>query len=222
MWNVAKQIVVFTVTALIVGCAAPSRPRPEDPYAYQPPPGSRTEGSLWITDPFGFSWFEAKRANKVGDIVTVRIIERSRAVNTADTKAERKSSVEGAAAGFTASVSGFKLTPPTFSGSGNSKFEGKGSTTQQGTLTAEVPAVVTLVYPNGNMVIDGKRDVLINRERQLITVSGVIRPEDVDVNNIVFSNVISDAKIGYSGKGVLGDIQGPGWLTRVISWIWPF
>jgi flagellar L-ring protein precursor FlgH len=78
------------------------------------------------------------------------------------------------------------------------------------------------VFPNGNLYIEGKKDVIINNERQYIMISGIIRPEDIAPGNSITSDLIANARIEYSGKGVLADKQRPGWLGRVIDIAWPF
>jgi flagellar L-ring protein precursor FlgH len=76
--------------------------------------------------------------------------------------------------------------------------------------------------PNGNLKIIGNREVLVNHENQLIILSGVIRPRDISEDNIVDSKFISDAKIAYSGSGVIDDRQRPGWLANLLNNLWPF
>jgi flagellar L-ring protein precursor FlgH len=81
--------------------------------------------------------------------------------------------------------------------------------------------VITAVLPNGNMVIEGVREVLLNNEKEIITIKGVVRPEDVDTTNTILSSKIADAKIEYTGKGVLNDTNRQGWLARLLNFISP-
>ncbi|MCS6896884.1 MAG: flagellar basal body L-ring protein FlgH, partial [Nitrospira sp.] len=106
--------------------------------------------------------------------------------------------------------------------SANSKFGGKGATSRAGTLTGTISAIVTEVLPNGDLRIEGRREVTVNNEKQLMTISGVVRRVDVDTKNTVLSSAIADAKIEYSGLGVLDDVQHPGWFVRILDWIYPF
>jgi flagellar L-ring protein precursor FlgH len=80
---------------------------------------------------------------------------------------------------------------------------------------------VVEVLPSGNLRIRGQREVKVNREKQTVFLEGVIRPEDISPFNSVVSTQIADARIKYTGRGVLGDVQGPGWLSRIMDWIWP-
>jgi flagellar L-ring protein precursor FlgH len=107
-------------------------------------------------------------------------------------------------------------------GSYTDQFDGNGSTSRDQSLTATVPSVVTRVYPNGNLFIKGRREVMINNEKALISVAGIIRPEDIGPQNTIISTAIAEAKIEYTGKGILADKQHPGWLIRILAWVWPF
>jgi flagellar L-ring protein precursor FlgH len=103
-----------------------------------------------------------------------------------------------------------------------SDFEGDGSTTRSGDLTAYITCRVTDVMPNGNLRIVGTREVLVNHENQVIILSGMIRPRDIGSNNVIRSIFVSDAKIAYSGTGVIDDRQRPGWMANFFEAVWPF
>ncbi|MDD5434003.1 MAG: flagellar basal body L-ring protein FlgH, partial [Nitrospira sp.] len=102
------------------------------------------------------------------------------------------------------------------------KNDGSGTTSRSSQLTAVMTAKVLDVLPNGNLVIDGKHEVSVNNETQIISISGIIRPEDIGPGNTILSTYIADAKITYSGSGVISDKQRVGWLVRVMDFIWPF
>jgi flagellar L-ring protein precursor FlgH len=76
--------------------------------------------------------------------------------------------------------------------------------------------------PNGNLKIVGTREVMVNNENQLIILSGIIRPRDISDENVITSTFISDAKIAYSGSGIVDDRQRPGWLANLLNNVWPF
>ena len=103
-----------------------------------------------------------------------------------------------------------------------SDFEGEGATNRSGDLTAYITAKITHVLPNGNLKILGNREVAINNEKQFIHMSGIIRSRDISTNNVILSTYIADAKIEYSGKGIIDDRQKPGWLTNFFNKLWPF
>lgn len=180
-----------------------------------------SNGSLWKeNDSRSFFFLDAK-AGFVGDIVTVRVIENASGSKGAKTSTARTSSI----AASTASLFGLPSDHLAKAGIGSdftNSFDGDGSTSRSGSLTADVTAIVTKVYPNGNMEIAGRREVTINNEKEYLSISGIIRPEDIGPGNTVLSTVIADAKIEYSGLGVINDKQRPGWLMRLIDFIWPF
>jgi len=74
----------------------------------------------------------------------------------------------------------------------------------------------------GNLMIEGRRQVTINAEDQYLIIGGVIRPQDITADNTIASQYISDARIVYTGEGVINDKMRPGWMTRVVDWVWPF
>jgi flagellar L-ring protein precursor FlgH len=196
------------------------------------------EGSLWRENGLFSDMFKDAKAWNVGDIVTIQIEESSKATNQANTKTGRESSLE---AGIDTlfgvedwyqnhvldwySDSWPKVDPfgnPSVKGSMKSDFDGSGSTTRSGDLSAFMTARITEVLPNGNFRIVGSREVMVNNENQLIILSGVIRPRDISPENVVRSTYISDAKIAYSGTGIIDDRQRPGWLANLLNTIWPF
>jgi flagellar L-ring protein precursor FlgH len=102
------------------------------------------------------------------------------------------------------------------------EFDGSGQTSRDETMTASITARVVDVTPEGNLFIRGTREVKVNNETQYITLTGLIRPEDISPDNTVLSSYIADAQIAYSGSGSVSDKQRPGWLTRALDLIWPF
>ena len=86
-------------------------------------------------------------------------------------------------------------------------------------MTGQIAARVVKVLDNGNMVVEGRRSVVVNNETQVITLSGVIRPEDVTSNNTILSSQVADAEIQMEGRGVLAEAQSPGILFRFLDWL---
>lgn len=179
------------------------------------------KGSLWTGNQSRSFFFQDAKASRVGDIVTVRVVENARGSKAAGTSTDRTS-------GLSISTAALFGTPSNTLGNLGASadftdsFSGDGTTTRSGSLTADVTAIVTAIFPNGNMMIEGEREVLINNEKEYLAVSGVIRPEDIQQGNTILSTVIADAKIEYSGTGVVSDKQSPGWLMRILDFIWPF
>jgi flagellar L-ring protein precursor FlgH len=171
--------------------------------------------------------FVDRRARLTNDVVTVRIVESSTASGEATTEADRTSTVQGSLEGlfgFEDKVIRNNGVDPSMllQGSLTSGFDGSGSTARKNTLNATITAVVREVFPNGTLYIEGRKEVVINHERQYIILSGIIRPDDIQTDNSIASDRIADARVVYSGSGAVSDKQRPGWFGRVIDLVWPF
>src|SRR3990172_10735571 len=156
------------------------------------------DGSLWSEEMQNGFLFGDLKAHNVGDVVTVRIVESSRGNKNASTKTEKDSSLSTSISAF------FGMSPDKLSQGGvgaetSEEHDGSGSTSRSSDLTAVLTAKVIDRLPNGNLVIDGRREVIVNNETQLISLSGTVRPEDIGPGNTVLSTYISDAKITYTG-----------------------
>jgi flagellar L-ring protein precursor FlgH len=169
-----------------------------------------------LRENLGRSLFSDQKANRVGDAVTVLVVEASSASNDSKSSSSRESAISlaGSAKAGTAPLpeAGFNLA------TGNS-FKGSGATQSQGSVRASISARVDSILPNGNMWINGSRLISINGEEQVIKISGIIRPTDVQADNSVYSSSISDAKIVFEGSGMVDRAQGPGWLTKLFHWL---
>ena len=192
------------------------------------------EGSLWRDNGALSELFLIPKARRVGDIVTIKILETAKASNSADTSSGRDSSLT---AGIEEVFGLDKLYAKEFAkqakyfnpfgktavkGSLSSGFKGAGETTRSGDLQAYITARVSTVLPNGNLKIIGSREIMVNEENQIITLTGIIRQRDISPDNVVLSTYISDAKIKYSGSGIVNDRQNPGWLANILNTVWPF
>jgi flagellar L-ring protein precursor FlgH len=195
-------------------------------------------GSLWQARSSFNGLFIDTKARNMGDIVTVKIEEYAKATNKANTETERTSGLEAGIEKLFGiedwwqdeilpDVNGKwpKIDPfgkPSVKGYLKSEFEGDGETSRSGNLEAFITCRVVDVMANGNLKIVGTREVMVNHENQLIILSGIIRPRDISDTNVIMSTFISDAKIAYSGSGVIDDRQRPGWLANLLNNVWPF
>jgi flagellar L-ring protein precursor FlgH len=190
---------------------------------YEPP--KPYEGSLWTDS--GMNLFGDNRAVKVGDLVTVRISENPKAKLHAKTDTNRESTITGSA-NFLGYMEALKQKNKNFNPTSlintsfKPEFVGEGTNDRDGNMTAYVTARVIRVLPNGNLYIKGRREIKVDMETQYIVLSGIVRPEDIDLNNEIQSTYISDAKIEYSGRGVIAERQRPGWMMRLLDTAWPF
>lgn len=180
------------------------------------------EGSLWRDSSSMLDLFSDPRARKVGDVLTVKIVESAEALKSASTKTSRDSSLSASVTGFFGAPISASILKPEASGALKNDFEGSGTTQRKDTLVATLTAKVVDVLPQGLLRVEGYREVIINHERQYLLLRGVVRPEDVGPDNSILSTAIADAQIAYSGAGVVSDKQRPGWLGRILDHLWPF
>ncbi len=226
-------LVLIFVAALCAGCQNTSQSRIKDePFvidntyrtvkpAPQPAPGSIYRGVNSTSNFLG-----DHRARGIGDIITVNIIEVTSATEKAGTSTKRTSATTAGIPNFFGLENNFypsSITPDKMINANTTNdFDGSGETTRGGSLTATITARVVDVLPNGNLAIEGKREISINNEKKEILVQGIVRPRDLAYDNSVYSTQIADAKIIYTGVGVLGEKQKPGWLARFVDGVWPF
>ncbi len=182
-------------------------------------------GSLWDEDNGRAYMFEDRRAGRVGDIVVVQIVEQHRGSKKANTKQDRDASYSASMSG---GLFGLNQILDTLAevfdaeASTENDFEGEGSTSREDTLTGTIAAKVVEVFPNGDLRIEGKREVTVNSEKQTMTIKGIVRRIDLDTANTVLSTQVANAEISYTGLGVVDEVQRPGWLMRVWNWVTPF
>jgi flagellar L-ring protein precursor FlgH len=107
--------------------------------------------------------------------------------------------------------------------SGDQRLQGQGETTRESLLTTTLSARVTHVLPNGNLVVEGTKDLMVNSERQIVTIRGVIRWNDLSPLNRVSSDRLTNLEVYVQGKGVVGDaIRRPNFLYRLLMGLLPF
>jgi flagellar L-ring protein precursor FlgH len=227
--HAAMAVTMLTVALFTNSCTA-SSPKVVSTLTVPSLPPPKTVGSLWQEENGRAYLYEDMRAMRVGDILTIKIVENHKGSKSADTSAERDSTIQnslsGSAIGYIG-IPGLRLGGEARRGLGidasaSNKFGGKGATNREGTLTGTISVVVSEVLPNGDLRVEGRREVTVNSEKQMMTIAGIVRRVDVDTKNTVLSSAIADAKIVYSGLGVLDDVQRPGWLVRVLDWVSPW
>lgn len=191
-----------------------------------PEPAPSQYGSLWV--PGSKQFFKDSRARAVGDIVTILVDENATAKVEGKTDTSRTHTQQAGMLGFLNFEGLFKERGLPSSAtnlvntSSNRSFSGDGKTDRNDSLTASIAAVVTQVMPNGLLVIQGQREVMVNYEKQVMTLQGMIRPEDISSANTVPSGKIAEARIAYNGHGVVDDAQVPQYGVSWIDKILPF
>jgi flagellar L-ring protein precursor FlgH len=163
------------------------------------------------------SLFTDVKARDVGDLITVLIVENSRASNKAKTSTEKSSEAgtEGTAG----------LGPLDFiplwgaSGKDNLKYDGQGQTEKSGSFQAKMTVQVIDVKPNGDLIIEGNRVVTVDEEEETMFLSGIVRSRDVSEANTIYSYQIANAQISTKNTGAIATGSRPGFVTRLLNWI---
>ena len=221
---------ILPAALIVFSCSPQLNVVKDSPVPSQPAPvvERHATGSIWPGATAGNMLFADKKARSEGDIVTIIVVESSQGGNTAATNTGRSTNTSAgitALLGLETSVLGKNPNMGgsiNIGGSSSSSLKGTGDTTRGGTLEARITARVTNVLPNGNLAIEGRRQVTVNAEDQYIIITGAIRPEDITSDNLIASQYIADARIVYTGSGIINDKMRPGWLTRIADWVWPF
>ena len=192
------------------------------------PPTKQYANSLWQHGARAF--FRDGRAARVGDILKVNVkindklqfnnqTEGKRTVaDTANTPA-----LLGAASKAIHFLPGISPNPAALLNvNGNLDTKGTGTISRQDVLSTQIAVLVTQMLPNGNMVIDGKQEITMNKDVREVGVKGVIRPQDINSDNTIDSTQIAEARITYTGRGQLNDVQQPRWGGQIVDAVSPF
>jgi flagellar L-ring protein precursor FlgH len=163
------------------------------------------------------SLYTDKRAHRVEDVITVIVIENARATNDSKTETDEKQSTTLSTSGSGPILS--YIPGLGVNASSGQEYDGRGKTSRTGEVKATISARVTAVYDNGNLLVEGHKEVEVNDEKEILKVSGIVRPEDVASDNTVFSFKLADARIQYTGKGDNQNASRPGWWSRFWHWI---
>jgi flagellar L-ring protein precursor FlgH len=229
--SLTERCVSVSLWFVIVAVAAPAyaqkaaQPKPADNYdelfkqyldsARATAAAPATPDTLWMAGLNG-----DLRARRVNDLVTVRVMEVVSAQGSADSSLDKNSSASASVTNLFGAESRFPgwLDPTNLASLGAStSFEGGGSTARAGSLTAVITARVADVLPNGDLALEGVREIEINGDRQIIVLTGVARASDIGPGNVVPSTAIGQMRIRYFGRGLIKDNLQPGWLVRVLN-----
>jgi len=223
-----KRYLIALSGLLLSGCVVQQTEvvSPTFDQQLKPPVQSYSNGSIWQASSIALT--EDGKARRIGDIVTIIVTETASASKQAATATGRSSQISAGIPnmlGLEESkiiTSNFADLSKLLNASASSKFDGSGSTSRKETLSATISAKVIDVLPNSNLKIEGRRNVKVNYEDQIVTVKGTIRQRDITAENTINSIYVADAQISYSGEGIITDRQKPGWLMNVLDKLWPF
>ena len=201
-----------------------SKPAPPSP----PSPRAKVTGSLWRDEVGANYLFTDTRARFAGDLLTIVIAEDSSGLKAADTSTSTDTEVFANLEEFFGLPQQLAAKNPTINpaqlvkASTKRTWDGEGTTSRKGKLSARMTATVTAVAPNGNLWVQGDKIISVNKEDQHIVVQGWVRPEDIDAQNQVLSTRLASARVDYYGVGVVGAKQREGWGLFLLDLVWPF
>jgi flagellar L-ring protein precursor FlgH len=188
----------------------------------EPAPAQREANSLWKAGSRAF--FKDQRAHRVGDILTVKIKVTDKAQISNQTKRSRSNDEHLGAKnlfGVETVASGIDMEN-LLNADSTTSSNGAGSVNRSEQLETNIAAIVTQVLPNGNLVIEGRQEVRVNFEVREMIVAGVVRPEDIESENIIDSAKIAEARISYGGRGQISEVQQPRVGQQVLDVLLPF
>ena len=215
----SKPLALTLAAALAGGCAGPRMA--EMPYEPAPPviiAATTPEAGAIYNAGLDMRLFEDVRARRVGDILTVRLSEATSASKSSSTSISKDSAADyqnPTVFGRPLTMDGIPLLTSSLTGS--QSFDGAGDSAQSNSLTGDITVTVVERMPNGNLRIRGEKWVTINQGREFIRLSGIVRPIDIADDNSISSTLIADARIAYSGRGVLDAANRMGFVQRFLS-----
>lgn len=218
-----RGFVAVSAALVLSGCMSTPLTSVHQPLTARPvyrEPVAPVAGSIFSTAP-GKTLFEDRRAQRVGDTLTINLTERTAAAKNVDSNSNRTESFSMGIPTMThvplKGLQGLDVGAT----SGN-KFEGKGASSANNNFTGTITVTVIDVYPNGNLLVSGEKQIAINQGSEFIRFSGVVNPAYVTAANVVNSTQVADARIEYKGAGYLDEAQQMGWLARFFQVIAPF
>jgi flagellar L-ring protein precursor FlgH len=211
---------ILQLSALVSACGMiPAKDHKPEPVVARvlPPPTPRTEGAIYQAGQ-QMELFADLKARRVGDVLTIVLNESTNASKNAITKTAKTTTVANSAPtlfGQSMTIKGAPILSATLNGADS--FDGEGSSTQSNSLAGSLTVTVVDVQANGNLVVQGDKTLKLNQGDEFVHISGVIRTADIATNNTVTSDKLADAKISYSGKGVVDSSNRMGWLARFFN-----
>ena len=215
---------LFAFTALLLGSGCSRSFGDVRPYAPMAPiqvvvapQAQGTGGSLYRAGP-GLNLYSDRRARDVGDLLTINLVENTTAQTTAATSVDKSSDIAMAApniAGAPLTYNGRDLLSATMSG--DRGFSGNGNSAQSNKLQGSITVTVIQRLPNGNLVVQGQKNMRLNQGDEMVQIQGIVRAADINPDNSVPSSRVADARIAFGGRGAIAQSNSMGWLGRFFN-----
>ncbi len=187
----------------------------------------REKNSLWASNRQAF--FEDQRADDVGDILTVTLDIKDKAELDNETERTREADENAGLSSFLGYETDLAQVLPEevnnnalVGGESSSNHKGSGKIDRQEKIKMKLAATIMQLLPNGNMVIQGRQEVRVNFEKRVLEFAGVIRPQDISIDNTISYDKVAEARVSYGGKGQITDVQQPRYGQQVYDVLFPF
>jgi flagellar L-ring protein FlgH len=167
------------------------------------------------------SLYETSRAQRVGDVLTIRLAESYSGSNSADASASRASSISAAAADQSTGAAA-RLARLFNVGTADTTFKGDGGTTNVSAMTGTLAVSIIGTLPGGNLIVAGDKVIAMDGNQDRLRFSGIVNPRDIEAGNYVASNKVANARIEQAGVGMLADSTTMGWLQRLFMSVLTF
>jgi flagellar L-ring protein precursor FlgH len=230
--NAAKPLIALSLALLLIGCqSAPTRDTafaPAEPT--MPPAAPQGNGAIYQAG-YEQNWFENNTAHRVGDLLTVRLVESTDASASNSSAVDKSNSTSISNPTLLGNSPSFGI--PGVNGNGRSNlafgldsshsFSGNGDMAQSNALTGSITVMVYQVLPNGYLRVRGEKRIGMNSGNEYVRLSGIVRPADIDNTNSIASTRVADATLEYKGDGQVADASVMGWMAKFfISSLMPF
>lgn len=217
----------FAAALLLGGCAQ----IPREPLVHQPMtartdaqvrPAAPANGAIYRAGFGAQALFEDRRPRYVGDILTILVSENVNASKNSAANASRSGSASAELGLIPKIFDGLISSTQDANAGGKNIMSAKGGANAANTFNGVITVTVVEALPNGNLLVSGEKQMLINQGTEFIRFSGVVNPRTVSANNTVPSTQVADARIEYSAKGYIDEAQTMGWLQRIFLNVLPF
>ncbi|WP_367382255.1 flagellar basal body L-ring protein FlgH [Stenotrophomonas cyclobalanopsidis] len=219
--KLARIALPCAVAALLGGCVIAGDVRPYPAMApiqpIMPPQAAPTAGAIYAAGPT-LQLYSDRRARDVGDLLTITLLENTTATTSANTATTKESDLSiGTPSIFGAPVTLGGKDILSATANGKRDFTGKGNSAQSNRLQGSVTVTVVQRLPNGNLVVQGQKNLRLNQGDELVQVQGIVRPADIAQDNSIPSSRVAEARIVYGGRGPVAQSNAMGWLSRFFN-----
>jgi len=220
--NFIRILFLLVAFALLGACATVAPPAHQDmSYAPTLPNEAAFErpapdGAIYH-DAQNLELFSDPRAHRIGDILTIELVENTQASKKASTKTSKTNKDDIATPTLFGKPTTINGNPLSFGLSSDHAFNGDGESSQSNQLSGQITVTVAEKLPNGNLIVRGEKWLTINQGQELVRIAGIVRPQDIGQDNTVASTRVANANIAYTGRGSLADANTQGWLSKFFN-----